>query len=97
MSSLWPHQWRWSLGALRTEVDFTSARKRISLRYGGVRHLSRLRPVDNCRNLSDLRAPRVAAPWQETLLWWGVDQSGGALFAAHFHEFSLIRPFLSLS
>jgi hypothetical protein len=48
--------------------------------------------------VSDRGAPKAAAPWQRPPFERGVRfASEGASFTAHFHEFSLIRLFLSFS
>lgn len=49
--------------------------------------------------VSDRGTPKVGAPWQKLSFErrGGRFASKGASFTAHFHEFSLIRLFLSVS
>jgi len=64
-----------------------------------VRHIGPSKSTRaNLRRVVGRGSPKVAAPWQKPCFGPGVrSTSKDASFTAHFHEFSLIRLFLSVS
>ncbi len=78
-------------------VDFTDAPDTTLPSTGGCATSAGSGRPEKHKEVSDLRALRIAAPWQDPPLWRGVDPHGGTSFAAHSYEFRLIRPILSLS